>query len=262
MPQITCPNCGTTINLENRRELDYSLIRNATDKRPRTFTELLHITKLSRKTLNSRLKEMCAEGILMKCEGMYKSNGASNGNNGGHVTKGLSRVFDDRRVQTGLILVALLVTFSASGYVLGTMVVPTAVEPVAAPSVLGNFTMVLSVNNVSNLYAWQAAVVFNDGQMRPVEVTSGSFLRAQYPLFLNSTDTAPGLLLLYGGLEGNVPGVTGSGTLARIVFGYYVKNYELPCIVNQDAGFSTYLENSTPATIPAGQTMLTLAPAG
>ena len=77
MPQITCPNCGTTINLENRRALDFKLIRSATDKTPRTFTELLHITKLSRKTLNLRLKELCAEGILLKNDGMYSSNGAS-----------------------------------------------------------------------------------------------------------------------------------------------------------------------------------------
>ena len=48
MPQVTCPNCGMTINLENRREIDFGLIKNATGKHPRTFTELLHITKLSR----------------------------------------------------------------------------------------------------------------------------------------------------------------------------------------------------------------------
>jgi hypothetical protein len=262
MPQVTCPNCGTTINLENRRELDFALIRNATGRHPKTFTELLHITKLPRKTLNSRLKQMCAEGILTKEEGMYKSNGASDRNNGGHVMKGLSRVFDDRRVQTGFILVALLVCFSVSGYVVATMVAPTVVEPIKAPTILGDFTMVLNVTNVSDLYAWQAAIMFNQGQITVIEAKVGSFLPAQYPMFLNSTDTAPGLLLLYGGLKDMVPGETGSGTLATIVFGYYVNHYELPYIVDQQAGFDTWLENSSMATIPAGQTLLTLTPVG
>jgi len=260
MPQITCPNCGTTITLENRREVDFTLIRNATDKRPRTFTEVLHITKLSRKTLNLRLKKLCAEGLLTKEEGMYKWNGASeSGNNGGHLVKGLSRLFDGRRMRTGVMLVALLASFSVSGYVLAMMFAPTMhVESHAEPKALGSFTMALDVNNVNDLYGWQVAIVFNSTQIRVAAAKPGDFMKAEYPLFLNSTTTADGLLLLAGSLKGNVQGKIGSGTLATIVFEYYVSGYELPSIVDQRAGFGTWLLNSDLADIPGGQTLLTL----
>lgn len=260
MPQITCPNCGTTINLEKRREVDFTLIRNATDRRPRTFTELLHITKLSRKTLNSRLKELCAEGVLMKEEGMYKLNGASEfGNNGGHLMKGLSRAFDDKRIRTGLMLIALLASFSVSGYVLAIITAPTVnMQPEVGPKALGSFTMALNVTNVKDLYVWQAAVVFDQSQVNIAEAIPGDFMKAEYPLFVNSTTTADGLVLLCGSLEGSVPGKTGSGTLAKIIFEYYVSSYELPSITSLKAGFGTWLENSSLAEIPEGQTLLTL----
>ena len=50
MPRIMCPNCGLTISLEERRNLDFNLIKDATRKKPTSFTKLLHITKLPRKT--------------------------------------------------------------------------------------------------------------------------------------------------------------------------------------------------------------------
>ena len=264
MPQITCPNCGTTINLEKRREVDFTLIRNATDRRPRTFTELFHITQLSRKTLNLRLKELCAEGVLMKDEGMYKSNGASQfGNNGGHLMKGLSKAFDDKRIRTGLMLVALLASFSVSGYVLAIITAPTVnMQPDVGPRALGSFTMALNVSNVGDLYIWQAAIVFNQSQMNVVEAISGDFMKAEYPLFVNSTTTANGLLLLCGSLEGSVPGKTGSGNLATIIFEYYVSSPELPLIASQKAGFDTWLEDSTGADISGGQSLLTLTVVG
>jgi DNA-binding Lrp family transcriptional regulator len=260
MPQITCPNCGTTINLENRREVDFKLIRNATDRHPRTFTDLLHITRLSRKTLNVRLKELCAEGILLKEEGMYKSNGASEfGNDGGHIVKGFSKMFEDKRVRTGLMLVALLASFSVSGYVLAMMVAPTTyVQPYVEPKALGTFTVAVDVNNVSDLYAWQAAIVFNSSQIKVNDTNAGDFMKVEYPYFDSSTTTSDGLVLLFGTLRGNVTGITGSGTLATVVFEYYVENYGLPSIVSEKEGFGTWLEDSTLANIPMGQAQLTL----
>lgn len=261
MPQITCPNCGTTISLENRRELDFTMIRKATGTRPRTFTELLHITKLSRKTLNIRLKELCAEGILAKEEGMYKLNGASGfGNNGGHLVRGLSRMLDDKRMRTGLMLIALLASFSVSGYVLAMMAIgpSTKVENVAEPQPLGSFTMTLGVNNVSDLYAWQAAISFDSTEVKVAEVNAGEFMKTEFPFFANSTHTDDGLLLLFGSLKGRVAGKSGSGTLATIVFEYYVNGYVAPSIVDQKAGFDTWLRDSTLTPIPGGQALLTL----
>lgn len=74
MPQIRCPNCGMTINLENRREIDLGMILKALEKKPRSFTELLHITHLPRKTLDLRLKYLIKSGAIVKDEG-YRLNG-------------------------------------------------------------------------------------------------------------------------------------------------------------------------------------------
>jgi hypothetical protein len=210
--------------------------------------------------LNIRLKELCAEGILTKEEGMYKSNGASGfGNNGGHLMKGLSRVFDDKRMRTGLMLIALLTAFSVSGYVLA-MIVPSFmyVEPQAEPKPIGSFTMALVVSNVNDLYAWQAAITFNSTQISVANTQAGDMMKGQFPLFSNSTDTSKGLLLLTETLEGNVSGKAGSGTLATITFEYYMNTYQLPSLSDQNAVFSTWLEDSTLTTIPKGQTLLTL----
>ncbi|MEM2103049.1 MAG: PKD domain-containing protein, partial [Candidatus Bathyarchaeia archaeon] len=70
-PQITCPHCGNTINLENRKEVDYDKILCALNKSPKTFSELLMITDLPRKTLSIRLKDLCSAGTIVK-DGGYR----------------------------------------------------------------------------------------------------------------------------------------------------------------------------------------------
>jgi PKD repeat protein len=70
-PQITCPHCGNTINLENRKEVDYEKILTALNSSPRTFSQLLEITDLPRKTLSIRLKNLCDGGTIIK-DGGYR----------------------------------------------------------------------------------------------------------------------------------------------------------------------------------------------
>jgi len=70
-PQITCPHCGSTINLENRKEVDFEKIIYALNNSPKTFTELLEITSLPRKTLSLRLKDLCNSGSIVK-DGGYR----------------------------------------------------------------------------------------------------------------------------------------------------------------------------------------------
>lgn len=72
-PQITCPHCGNTINLENRKGVDFEKITYALSKSPKTFTELLAITNLPRKTLSLRLKDLCTSGSIVK-DGGYRLN--------------------------------------------------------------------------------------------------------------------------------------------------------------------------------------------
>jgi len=77
MPKIRCPNCGTTIDLESRKDIDLDTIVRALENHPRRFTELLHLTGLPRKTFNARLKLLCDKGIIAKGNGEYKLNGTT-----------------------------------------------------------------------------------------------------------------------------------------------------------------------------------------
>jgi hypothetical protein len=242
MPQIMCPNCGTTINLENRREIDLSLITDATGKQPRTFTELLHITKLSRKTLSLRLKDLCKEGILAKGEGMYMLNGAAKyENNGGFGIGRFSRLLNDRRIRTGVTLALLLMSFTVSGYVLARLVAPTPNVEYREPPILGSLTVALDVTNVKDLYAWQVVLVFGSSELKVLQCSPGDFVGTDYPFFVNSTNVGEGVLLLGGTLYGNIAGKDGSGRLATITFGYVKENYHLPNIAMRQETFETTL---------------------
>jgi len=265
MPQVMCPNCGTTINLKNRKEVDFKLIQTATENFPKSFTELLHMTKLSRKTLNIRLTEMCQEGVLVKANGVYKLNGSSHHTvteSRNHVT-GLSRFVHDKRVRTGLFLIIFLISSSASGYVLATLMQPRVTEPVfQEPQLVGNFTMALKITDAQNLQAWQVPISFNDAELKFMKATTGSFFQVEQPLIplLNTTDNE-NLLLLGSALGSDQRGSNGNGTLAFIVFGYYSSNYEMPKITATDY-FETLINDPVTGALvaPSGQTQITLEP--
>jgi DNA-binding HxlR family transcriptional regulator len=247
-----CPNCGKTINLLNRKETDFHLITSATRRKPRTFTDLLHITGLSRKTLSLRLKELCGNGDLVKTEGVYMLNGTSHfASEGGRSVERISRLAHDRRMRTGLMLAALLISFSVSGYVFATLFNSQSPSPSSLPSYIGTFTVDLKVYWATDVFAWQANINFNTSELVFVKATEGDFLNPNTPystIFLCVDDTEPGggELLLYGSRKGiGVRGASGDGTLATITFGYKAETYAQPKIVKYDnAGFDTWLQNS------------------
>jgi len=238
-----------TIGLENRKKIDFNLIANATKKKPRTFTELLHITRLSRKTLSLRLKNLCANGTLVKNNGRYTLNGLSEFEN-----KGFSRVFHDRRMRTGLMLIAFLLCSSVSGYVFAAFFAPE--ETHQKPVILGNFAMALEVSNVKDLYAWQAFITFDPSELEVMGTTPGEFFAVEYPFFLNATDMGEGMLLLGGTLFGDVSGKYGSGSLATIVFGYFTDEYEPPRMVSNIGSFETQLWDSEESRISDSNSIL------
>ncbi|MHA1685518.1 MAG: hypothetical protein ACTSYD_03820 [Candidatus Heimdallarchaeaceae archaeon] len=269
MPQIICPNCGMTINLEKRRETDFYLIKKATRTKPRTFTELLHITKLSRRTLSVRLKELCAKGILVKREdGKYQLNGNHNFNDKNPLEQ-LPYILKDgnRKVRISLMLIGLLLTSVTFGYVLA-MFIPKESEP--QPTILGTFTMVLQINNIKDLYAWQVIIKYNPQNLKLIDASPGGFLGKTPPQYLNETNVNGGIFLgpkiekntiMVGGtLIGNVEGKNGSGKLAIITFGYYTTNYETPEIIIKQGRFQTILLDSTGTIIPIDENTLTLTP--
>lgn len=249
-----------TINLENRREIDFGLIKNATGKHPRTFTELLHITKLSRKTLNLRLHELCKEGVLIKDDGGYRLNGSVGiEDKGKDFVKGFLNGFHGKKLRTGLMLIAFMISFSTSGYVLAKFLTPPQyVQTYQEPVIIGNFTMALDVNNVTDLYVWQVAIAYNSSQLKVLEITSGRFVGDDFPFFLNSTDSCEDLVLISGFLQGEVPGKNGSGKLATIVFGYFTENYDDEPKIVPEKIFETFLSDSKLQDIPIDDSTLTL----
>jgi hypothetical protein len=257
MPEVMCPNCGLTINLENRREVDYGLIMDAT-KKSATFTELLHATKLSRKTLSIRLKELCTKGAIVKSDGTYKLNGSMQDETLGarsfrleHYGSGFSRAIRDRRVRTLVWMLMIVTSFSISGYVLAMQFASAPQQVSKGPAIVGYSTMAIKVSNVNDLYGWQVAISFNATELKVLQVTPGDFVGVGYPLFWNSTDRE-GLLMVGGCLEGAVPGKSGKGTLATFVFEYFISNYKAPSIVSKQNGFDTFLLDSQMANIPVG----------
>jgi hypothetical protein len=249
MPQVTCPNCGLTINLENRRKIDYDLIMGAT-KKSASFTELLHATKLSRKTLSIRLTELCRNGAIVKSNGVYKLGNSSQVENLGSA---LSRAFRDRRLRTVIWMLMLVTSFSVSGCVLAMYFASSPPQQDHnEPVIIGYSTMALKVSDVKDLHSWEAAISFNATELKVLQVSPGDFVGLEFPFFCNSTDTGEGLLLVGGCLEGDVAGKSGSGTLATIVFGYFTSNYKAPSIVPEQMGFETFLEDSKLANIPIG----------
>jgi hypothetical protein len=250
-----------TINLENRREIDFGLIKNATGKHPRTFTELLHITKLSRKTLNLRLHELCTEGVLIKDDGGYRLNGSLQiEDKGKDFVKGFLNGFHNKKLRTGLMLVALMISFSTSGYVLAKFLTPPQRQYIETrdPAILGNFTMSLCIHNVKDLYAWQAVIIFNSSELKVLEVLPGDFLGAEYPFFVSATDVVDDGLLIGGTLCGNASGKDGNGTLATIIFGYFTKNYDTPPKIVPEEVFKTLFLDSQGQPIPIKDSTLTL----
>lgn len=252
VPQIRCPNCGRSINLENRRETDFSMILNALKNRERSFTELLHITKLPRKTLSLRLKDLQEKGIIVK-NGAYYLNGAHPLMHGGGRMEKYSELLLRRKVVLALLLLA--VGLPATSTVLASLLLSSP-PPNQQPQIKGTFTATIEVYDAKDVYSWQAKIIYDSSKLKIIEILPGDFLGiTNWPFFINATDVEEGMALLFGTLYGEVPGRDGSGQLAVIVFGYYSRDFEEPEIVFDG---NTWLLNSNLQKIPVNEDVLML----
>jgi hypothetical protein len=254
MPQIRCPNCGLTISLENRKETDEGIITNAVQGKERTFTDLLHITRLPRKTLSIRLKGMCENGLIAKEDGFYKSNGFSTpGSSLGFQKHRLSVMIRDKRIRAGLMMVALVISVPAFSYAMAGFVAPLSFNE---PVVIGDFEMILEVHNVDHLAAWQVYIAYDTSELKVLSVKSGGFLDNNNELFISRVDVdgdgAPsGTLLLADSSYSDTLPKNGGGVLATIVFGYYVSTYTEPTIVSDWQSFeSGWIDSRSSPTLP------------
>lgn len=171
--------------------------------------------------------------------------------------KWFSNAFRNKKFRLSLMLIALALSLCGSGYVLAIFVSAPRSPINREPRVRGIFTMVLKVNNVVDLYAWQVGISYNSSQVQVLRITSGGFVGDSFPFLVNSTDSIRNLLLIGGSLCGEVAGKNGSGTLATITFGYYTENYSIPRIAF-DQVFETFLLNSKGEEIPVKESTLTL----
>ncbi len=240
-PQIRCPNCGITINSENRRKTDLGMIVKAVQKKPRSFTDLLKITELPRKTLSLRLKELMGMDVLTK-NGLYYFNEEADGTR--ELTQVKSPIMIRRKMLLAIVVLAIMVPVSLQAYALFQPKVDTP------PTIKGYFVAHISVETVQDLYGWSAVVSYDADKTRWVEIIPGSI--DALPYFLNNTFPEMGLLLV-GGLTqiGKNEGVTGSDlVLVSIKFGYYYEDFVEPYLIEEYLPHKTTLLDSKGEQIP------------
>lgn len=195
-PQITCPHCGSTINLENRKEVDFEKIMYALNSSPKSFTELLEITNLPRKTLSIRLKDLCNSGSIVK-DGGYRLGTSFQPNKRMYTTK---RDGNGKMNSTILhigknaqwIPAALIVCLAVVAFGSAIMLTPPSPHtPLITPNIptvptTTTTTMIyvdslsdqyqvgdtinlkIMISDVTDLFAWQAGMTFNPAVLQCV----------------------------------------------------------------------------------------------
>jgi len=259
MPQIRCPKCGTTVNLENRRNNDFNLILKSVKNKERSFSELLKITKLPRKTLNLRLKQLLMENKLIKNEkGLY----CANDGGGGILDKEIQWPAN-KKLLSLLILCLCLPTIS---FALAMMIQPTI-----EPQPLGRFIIKVGVKDVSDVYGWQIGLRFDSTKLKVVSVSPGDFFenptQCDNLLSKDITDLGNTLFItkVYNGtivicqtLKGDSPPKSGSGTLAIIEFQFYSSDYEKPELIFDDPAYGTALGRKDATEIPIDRNSISI----
>jgi hypothetical protein len=236
-PQIRCPNCGITINSENRRKIDLSMIVRAVQKKPQSFTDLLKMTKLPRKTLSIRLKDLVGMNIIKK-NGLYYLNEEADTKELVNVQK--PPIVIRRKVLLALLVLAVMAPVSLQAYAMFQANLFAPPQPV----VKGYFTATLYIANVQDLYGWSAVISYDSDHTNWIEILPGSI--DELPYALNNTFPEMGLLLVGNTLIGDDPGITVSdrAPLISIKFAYYSEDYTEPSLLSEYLWHETKLLNS------------------
>lgn len=241
MPQIRCPSCGTSINLEARRETDLSLILNSLRSGPKTFTQLLRATRLPRKTLSLRLNDLVNSEAIIK-DGGYRLNEALPFDLRRKMN--MKRTFQFSRKNMMLTLLILCMGVLLAQAYGQYMFAPPTPPPTPKPTITETFKVNIIIHDVTDLCAWQVKVVFDPNALIVTNVVEGPFLQgvdnpvttvfvvrthivegifedyADGPFTIVSDEkTSVNSVLIGCCLLGDLPGVSGSGILATITFG-------------------------------------------
>lgn len=250
MPRIRCPNCGVSINLENRKETDFDLIVGSLKNGSKTFTELLRTTRLPRKTLNMRLKNLMSSEIIVKDGGYHLADSAeahefesrfSNRRIHSLKSKAIHFIRDNPKGNRDAVLIIAFFALILVGVTHPFIVTAHYVHKIDAVSQISDptFQARISITNAVDLYSWQGKITFDPTALKVVDVAAGDFLSDEtivinstddissistpssacsILIFTTDTDSRGGVLLIGGSLLGQVQGSYGEGTLATITF--------------------------------------------
>ena len=165
------------------------------------------------------------------------------------IKKQLSNIRFNSKIQSVLFVILLMIGSPVVGYALAAFLAPHSQAP-QEPIILGQFTTVIEIHDVKDLYAWQVVISFNSSELEVLEIASGGFVGDEFPTFVHDLDVENSLLFLGGSMRGPVAGRDGCGVLARVTFGYFVKEYAEPEIVPKGLFFETLLLDSQLSEIP------------
>lgn len=164
---------------------------------------------------------------------------------------------------SSMLLFVLLVSSVTSVQVYSVQPSITAISvspPSVTVSIGQNFAIDVVVSSVSDLYGWEFKLSWDPSLLDTINVAEGAFLKAGGDTFFYyNLNTTAGRMVVDCTLLGDVNGVSGSGTLARITFA--VKNVgdcpldlydvillnsleiQIPCQVNDGYGYFTHLHD-------------------
>ncbi len=143
------------------------------------------------------------------------------------------------------------------------------IEPTSnTTSVGGAFNIAVQVTGVSDLYAYQFDLSFGPAVVSITNVTEGGLLPSGGSTFFfpGAIDNVSGTLTLTAGsLQGPVPGVNGSGTLATVLFtgvGFGATPVTLSNVVLLDSAGSdiagTTIQNGSVTVVPEPMSVMLL----
>ena len=134
-----------------------------------------------------------------------------------------------------------------------------SVSPSTVTASVGqNFTVNVTISGVYDLYGWQFRLNWTAGLIDIVNVTEGSFLKlGGGTYFYWDVNATAGRMVADCTLLGNVPGVSGSGTLATITFN--VKGVGESPLTLWDVALLNSLEQSMTTQVASGYGYFTAA---
>jgi len=262
------------MNLENRRETDFSLILGALHSRERSFSELLRITGLPRKTLYLRLKELCKTDAIIKNKLYYLNEANPHKEWEKKIMPGNSRLLNNKKAIVLLLL--LCIGLPVTTNVIATFFQSPPPTP-SEPEPLGYLTAIVTANNVSNVYGWQVGLRFNSTNLKVIDVRPGGFLTeteqntdvaqnetsgyeiTKKTLFCYNTIDSDILLIGQTLLGEDTSETNHSGPLVIIKFGYYYAYQEPELILNENLGYyNTMLLRADCSEIPLNENTITI----